>query len=69
MSRAEDEDDFLDFTPLPAVPSPCVGICRMRRDGYCEGCGRTLDEIAEWSLASDDRRRAIVARIAAGPSR
>ena len=64
MSAAEDEDDFLDFTPVPAVQSPCVNICRMK-DGLCEGCGRTLDEIAEWSMATDDRRRAILARIAA----
>lgn len=64
MIASEDEDDFLDFTPLPAVESPCISICRMV-DGYCEGCGRTLDEIAEWSSASDDRRREILARIAA----
>ena len=63
MSAIEDEDDFLAFTPLPAVESPCVSICRMK-DGLCEGCGRTLDEIAEWSMASDDRRREILARIA-----
>jgi predicted Fe-S protein YdhL (DUF1289 family) len=35
----------------------------MRDDGVCAGCGRTLGEIAEWSLASDDRRRAILDRI------
>lgn len=64
MSAIEDEDDFLAFTPLPAVESPCISICRMK-DGLCEGCGRTLDEIAEWSTASDDRRREILARIAA----
>lgn len=64
MTAAEDEDDFLDFTPLPAVESPCVSICRMK-DGLCEGCGRTLGEIAEWSNATDDRRREILARIGA----
>ena len=64
MSAIEDEDDFLAFPPLPAVESPCISICRMK-DGLCEGCGRTLDEIAEWSTASDDRRREILARIAA----
>ena len=63
MTAVEDEDDFLDFTPLPAVASPCVNICRMK-DGLCEGCGRTLGEIAEWSMATDDRRRAILDRIA-----
>ena len=64
MSAVEDEDGFLAFTPLPAVESPCVSICRMK-DGLCEGCGRTLNEIAEWSMASDDRRREILSRIAA----
>ena len=63
MNTGEEEDDFLDFTPLPAVQSPCVNICRMK-DGLCEGCGRTLGEIAEWSVATDDRRLAILARIA-----
>lgn len=63
MSVAEDEDDFLDFTAVPAVDSPCVSICRMKH-GYCEGCGRTLGEIAEWSRATDDRRREILSRIA-----
>lgn len=60
----EDEDDFLAFTPIPAVASPCINICRIGDDDVCEGCRRTLDEIAIWSTASDERRRAILARIA-----
>jgi predicted Fe-S protein YdhL (DUF1289 family) len=28
--------------------------------GVCIGCGRALAEIAEWPVASDARRRAIV---------
>lgn len=63
MTATEDEDDFLDFTPVPAVASPCINICRMT-DGLCEGCRRTLGEIAEWSSATDDRRREILSRIA-----
>jgi len=44
-----------------AVPSPCTGICTLDRAGtLCVGCWRTLDEIALWSSASDDRRRAIL---------
>lgn len=32
------------------VPSPCVGVCRMNGvTGCCEGCQRTIDEIALWS--------------------
>jgi predicted Fe-S protein YdhL (DUF1289 family) len=38
--------------PWPAdreVPSPCIDVCRMDPQGrYCEGCLRTLDEIAGW---------------------
>ncbi|HEV7288880.1 DUF1289 domain-containing protein [Sphingomonas sp.] len=65
MTGSEDEDDFLAFTPVPGVASPCIGVCRMRDDDVCEGCLRTLDEIAEWSVASDARRSAILRRIAA----
>jgi predicted Fe-S protein YdhL (DUF1289 family) len=55
-----DEDDFLAFTPVPGVASPCIGVCRLNHADVCKGCHRTLDEIAEWSTVSDDRRRAIL---------
>jgi predicted Fe-S protein YdhL (DUF1289 family) len=42
------------------VPSPCVDICRLDAQGLCVGCRRTIDEIAEWSRASDARRREIL---------
>jgi predicted Fe-S protein YdhL (DUF1289 family) len=42
------------------IPSPCIGICTMDEAlGFCLGCGRTGDEIAEWSTADDIRRSAI----------
>jgi uncharacterized protein len=42
------------------VPSPCISVCRMDdRSGWCEGCLRTLDEIAEWSLLDDAAKRAV----------
>jgi hypothetical protein len=42
------------------VPSPCISVCRMDAvTGVCEGCYRTLDEIAQWSRASEDEKRAI----------
>ena len=47
-----------------AVPSPCVGVCRMdAASGYCLGCWRTLDEIAHWSAANSDEQRACWQRI------
>ncbi len=40
------------------VPSPCVSVCRMdSASGYCEGCFRTLDEIAAWSRLGDADKR------------
>ena len=46
------------------VPSPCVSVCRMNAaSGLCEGCLRTLDEIAGWSAMSDAARREVWQRI------
>ena len=42
------------------VPSPCISVCRMDADsGSCEGCLRTLDEIAGWSRIDDIQKRDI----------
>jgi uncharacterized protein len=50
----------LGAAPLSPVPSPCVNVCRMQKDtGLCEGCRRTLGEIAAWSRM-DDRAKAAV---------
>jgi uncharacterized protein len=40
-------------------PSPCINVCRMHPVlALCEGCGRTLDEIAAWSrLGNADKDR------------
>ena len=46
------------------VPSPCTQICRLNRaTGWCEGCGRTIEEIGTWPTASDAEKRAILARL------
>ncbi len=48
------------------VPSPCNNVCRMNpHTGYCEGCFRTLDEIARWSGATPEEKRAVLARLEA----
>ena len=47
------------------VPSPCISVCRMDMDtGFCEGCRRTLDEIAAWGRMGDDEKRGVWAEIA-----
>lgn len=46
------------------VPSPCRNVCRMdAASGYCEGCLRTIEEIAGWSSASDEDKRRIWAQL------
>ena len=42
------------------VPSPCISVCRMDAStGWCEGCLRTIDEIAGWSTFDDNAKRAV----------
>lgn len=42
------------------VPSPCINVCRIdAASGRCEGCLRTLDEIALWSQLDDDTKREV----------
>ena len=45
---------------LGPIQSPCIGVCTMDIDGLCEGCARTLDEIACWSSFDDERRRVLM---------
>jgi uncharacterized protein len=43
---------------MSTMPSPCINVCRMER-GLCAGCGRTLDEIAQWSVMDNEQKRAV----------
>ncbi len=56
---------FAALAPDAAVPSPCLSVCRMRPGGdRCEGCLRTLDEIATWIGLDDAEKRRVWARVA-----
>lgn len=45
---------------VPHVPSPCQSVCVMHPGtGWCEGCMRTLQEIADWSRLDDEARRQV----------
>ncbi|MBA3771512.1 MAG: DUF1289 domain-containing protein [Ramlibacter sp.] len=42
------------------VPSPCVSVCKVCPETeLCQGCLRTLDEIAAWSRMDDGARREV----------
>jgi predicted Fe-S protein YdhL (DUF1289 family) len=50
--------------PKDGVASPCISVCAIDpRTGLCEGCFRTLDEIAGWIAFSNDEKRAVLAAL------
>ncbi|EQD27130.1 protein containing DUF1289, partial [mine drainage metagenome] len=50
----------------PLIPSPCIGVCRVNPEcGFCEGCLRTLHEIASWPTLSEHEREQIMRQLSA----
>lgn len=46
------------------MDSPCISVCVMNETTkMCEGCGRTIAEIASWSRLSPEERRRIMAEL------
>lgn len=55
---------FIAEATNQSVPSPCIDVCRISADtGYCEGCSRTIVEIAAWSEYSDVEKRAVLEQL------
>ena len=51
--------------PPAVVPSPCCNVCQMDPEsGLCRGCGRTLQEIAEWLEMTPEQKLATLERVA-----
>ncbi|MEE8103910.1 MAG: DUF1289 domain-containing protein [Planctomycetota bacterium] len=55
----------LDPAPSPSEPpSPCIGVCVVSpATATCEGCARTLAEIAAWPALGEQEKRAVLERI------
>ena len=48
------------------VASPCVNVCKMNAaTGWCEGCQRSIAEIASWSTYSAAQKRDVLAQLPA----
>jgi predicted Fe-S protein YdhL (DUF1289 family) len=48
------------------MQTPCILVCSIDMNtGYCFGCGRTREEIGEWTLFSDEQRSEIMASLPA----
>jgi len=47
------------------IASPCINVCRMdEATGLCEGCCRSIKEIAAWAAADDQEKSLILAAVA-----
>ena len=45
----------------PSPKSPCISHCIIdTKNGFCEGCWRTLDEISAWRNMQDATKLAIL---------
>jgi len=52
--------------PPVHVSSPCINVCQMDPEsGLCQGCRRTLQEIAEWMEMTPQEKLATLERVAA----
>ena len=46
------------------LASPCISLCQMHEPtGWCQGCLRTLDEIAAWGGLDDAGRRRVLQQL------
>lgn len=55
---------IISFVPVERIDSPCVNICSIDPDdGYCEGCRRTLDEIARWTAMTPSERARVLGEL------
>lgn len=48
----------------PHIESPCTSVCAIDQvSGYCLGCWRSTDEIAEWGSSDNERKLAILGNL------
>lgn len=47
----------------PYPDTPCVAVCTTTFDDVCRGCGRTVDEVAQWVCMSQEQKNVVWERI------
>lgn len=49
---------------MAKLPSPCIGVCKFRREGHCIGCSMTRDQKSLFKTLKKGRhKRAFVAML------
>jgi predicted Fe-S protein YdhL (DUF1289 family) len=50
---------------MAKTPSPCIGVCKFKREGHCIGCSMTKAQKSLFkSLKKESHRQAFVAMLA-----
>jgi len=45
-----------------SMDSPCIDECEID-GGFCEGCGRSVQQIATWRNLTEERRQKIMEKL------
>ncbi len=46
------------------TPTPCIGVCTIDEDtGFCLGCARDVQEVAQWKALDEPAKQAIAAQL------
>jgi uncharacterized protein len=48
---------------MSKIKSPCKLICKYNKDGVCQGCLRTREEISKWPDYTDDEKLEVYKKI------
>ena len=43
--------------------TPCIVVCQYDNEDICRGCFRTLDEISNWALMTEEERKKIMKQL------
>jgi predicted Fe-S protein YdhL (DUF1289 family) len=49
----------------PRPDTPCVAVCSTTFDEVCRGCGRTVNEVAQWVFMTEEEKDRVWERITA----
>lgn len=49
--------------PSRRPDTPCVAVCSTTFDAVCRGCGRTVVEVAQWVVMSEEAKELVWQRI------
>lgn len=63
MNQEGLEEERLD-KPSARPVSPCVRLCHIEAESQlCQGCARSLDEIARWTTMSESEKASVWQRL------